>query len=189
MLCFSCAKHCAARRLYAEKRKFKKKRQSDTWKGIVVLCYLGSYKVDNKECLLSGAAWELIMGPRKLSITTKNKTRRLTEKEYSKILFRDTVKIIIPNFCDDKNSKYVKTTAITLEPNTPAGSTLKYAIEKLYITMLGIKSMEIYHNEEDNMELLLQRGYLTTNNDHIFINSFSKLNNRFYRLNYSLQYN
>ncbi len=131
---------------YAEIRDIKKERVSDTYKQIVILYYLGKYERRQVK-LLAEIQWIITEPPinlERMSTAESFIYVNLTQEEYNQIVFRDNVTISVPHIedlekitnhhqfvkmCDKKEIRYIE---FELQPNTPAGSTVKYVLHKIY---------------------------------------------------------
>ncbi len=100
--------------------------------------------------------WKVTTPPNNLNYFLPNLVgfRFLKRKNYSEIVFRDTVKIRVIVLNDGE----YKTLMFELKPNTPVGSTLKYSLEQVYRKMYKLTDndklidakqiviSDIYHN-------------------------------------------
>ncbi len=133
-------------RKYAEIRGIKKYRDSDTYKQTVILNYLGKYEQHHVK-LLAEIYWIITEQPLNLKRLCTSETFKyvdLMREEYNRVVFRDTVNISVPHIedlekitnhhqfmemCDKKKIRYIE---FELQPNTSAGSTVRYILFKIY---------------------------------------------------------
>ncbi len=127
-------------RQYAGSICIKKYRDSDTYKQTVILNYLGIFELNSNEELLSKLVWRLSDTPDNMNYMIGDSCgfRFLAKKKYSKIVFRDTVKILIPFIVGGVIENKYEMIELELKPNTPVGSTLKYTLEEVYRKMYGL---------------------------------------------------
>ncbi len=145
---------------YAENRGLNKDRESDTWKQTAILNYLGKYEPDYSgygATLLGDLAWYIVDPPNNIYVIPKFVHNGqyiadpLEEKDYSKIVFRDPVKIAYTRYKIDPNV----TTAgynFELKPDTEVGSTLEHTLNQLYLKMYGLKDTD-ENNAEKSLEI------------------------------------
>jgi len=120
---------------YCEIRNFQKDRDSDTWEQTALLCTLGIWKVKN-DVVLSNLIWDITEIPLigRLQLQVGEAAIPLGIEEYHRIVFRDTVRIGIPNYTELQ----YQDPKITMEPDTMVGSTLEYVLKFVYSEMYGL---------------------------------------------------
>ncbi len=150
-------------KLYTQIKNIKKDNEKDTYKQTALLNYLGKYEPNKDGHYLYEIKWNLAFLPNNLQKYTgpSHESVLLTEKEYNKIVFRNTVKIkvrcltgavmircLTGGILESQNVPLEVPTELELKPNTPIGSTLKYTLEKVYRAMYNLSEKDKLVNGE-----------------------------------------